>query len=1184
MAILAASAESHLARAFRWCGWSVTVWDLLTEFDGYARVRSSPQCTANTALANDWFLNSCSWQACRGCTLVILEPCMALEDLSAVSGRHGFFEFQAAAFAALVDVGGGAEPAEWMIIQKARHEVFHLLQKVDVRFMQGFKAVSWTCAWGAAERSRWEVRASRPVAAAVEAKCAHVHLPRCCDDPVSPPCGIPAFAVAAACAWSAWAAEEFLIARRRWCAPTPQAAGVRGSRRNLCGNFVAIACQAGLTPHGEGVGIPSRQEVGYEVEEGPLIFAGQGSAVARRPRTMWATPFTMGQHGDYESCRRRYAEWLAGNGDLLDKLGELSGCQIVCECPIGWPCHTDVIVVAAAAYLEAGVNGAVDMVRDAFKLGTQGIPARPRVSWPQESLAAAVRALLPRRVADLRVPFIEDIVNSPPFTLFEEWLESDYGEAELEQPPMWCGRGGRSMLRLTEGRQDGAFGSKMAAPPVVEFGLQKERHLARACEYVQTFGFPLDSMELIDSDLRFAAEWTVAHRGDLRAHRKSVVRAVKHLAERLAPLTSQLRAAQPPTVRAVAGTMDLGLLAVLCVLLRWPDVELIRCFMDGFRVVGDIEGSGVYPRNPATEFAIPDDIMAGSAEYVDELMVSLRRPKNNEFLVEECMKDQDRLFGDRLRTRGQMDSRWGRGNWRPIPRFLVVQGNGKKRACDDGARSNHNRSTVVHDKLVLCSAAQPGIAVKAVVAASRRLGANLAEEGHAMESGTDDLPDAYRHVPVHPDFLNVHVVAVVDEESADPLFQEMWGMVFGLAGAVPCFSRWPRVVTAVARRFLMLLVAMYFDDASVQDLKAAKGEAQASLAELVRVLGTPFAMPKRQHMDTQANFLGVTHDLSEAITKEQVAFWPKAELRDKVKGMFNEVIMNNSMTPACASKIRGTLGFLVRETWGKVGRGGMGPLIQREFTDTPPWSLSLSLLRSIEFHSAVLALSARRVMNVGDQRRELIVAASDGAVEDGLGASIAALFCKGQLRWGWCNRLTEEIVEAWQPSLNPIMKVEFMALFVGVLLSWDRLSGCDVVWFIDNTSALAAAIKGSSRDLDVDAMSQVLNVLLYVGDIRIYYEYVESESNWADGASRDLVHDSFASLHGFDLRLGQEFRPPSGPLLERLEAISALGSSSGLRECLSPVVEALRRAREEAVGVVAHRAAARRQLPPLSTL
>ncbi len=123
-----------------------------------------------------------------------------------------------------------------------------------------------------------------------------------------------------------------------------------------------------------------------------------------------------------------------------------------------------------------------------------------------------------------------------------------------------------------------------------------------------------------------------------------------------------------------------------------------------------------------------------------------------------------------------------------------------------------------------------------------------------------------------------------------------------------------------------------------------------------------------------------------------------------------------------------------------------------------------------------------------------------------------------------------------------------------------------MVWYIDNTSALAAAIKGTSADPDVAAMAQVLYVLMFACDVRIFWEYVESESNWADGASRDLLEDEWSKTHGFLLRRVREFRVPVGPLLERLEGFVTAEIDGGLRERLTPVVEALGRQRGAAVG------------------
>ena len=36
--------------------------------------------------------------------------------------------------------------------------------------------------------------------------------------------------------------------------------------------------------------------------------------------------------------------------------------------------------------------------------------------------------------------------------------------------------------------------------------------------------------------------------------------------------------------------------------------------------------------------------------------------------------------------------------------------------------------------------------------------------------------------------------------------------------------------------------------------------------------------------------------------------------------------------------------------------------------------------------------------------------------------------------------------------------------------------------------------------------------------VRIFFEYVESASNWSDGVSRELAQDSYSAQHGFVLK------------------------------------------------------------------
>ena len=63
-----------------------------------------------------------------------------------------------------------------------------------------------------------------------------------------------------------------------------------------------------------------------------------------------------------------------------------------------------------------------------------------------------------------------------------------------------------------------------------------------------------------------------------------------------------------------------------------------------------------------------------------------------------------------------------------------------------------------------------------------------------------------------------------------------------------------------------MLVSLYFDDAHISDWKSSKGSGQAAFATLNSLLGTPFAQEKRQPMSAVGLFLGLDHDVAEALS------------------------------------------------------------------------------------------------------------------------------------------------------------------------------------------------------------------------------------------------------------------------------------------------------------------------------
>lgn len=80
-----------------------------------------------------------------------------------------------------------------------------------------------------------------------------------------------------------------------------------------------------------------------------------------------------------------------------------------------------------------------------------------------------------------------------------------------------------------------------------------------------------------------------------------------------------------------------------------------------------------------------------------------------------------------------------------------------------------------------------------------------------LRVGTDDLPDAYRGLPVAPEQMQFSYVAIF-VPAAGWRFTPMFGLAYGLESAVVNFNRFPQFGVAMARRCCLSFCAAYFDD------------------------------------------------------------------------------------------------------------------------------------------------------------------------------------------------------------------------------------------------------------------------------------------------------------------------------------------------------------------------------------
>ena len=135
---------------------------------------------------------------------------------------------------------------------------------------------------------------------------------------------------------------------------------------------------------------------------------------------------------------------------------------------------------------------------------------------------------------------------------------------------------------------------------------------------------------------------------------------------------------------------------------------------------------------------------------------------------------------------------------------------------------------------------------------------------------------------------------------------------------------------------------------------------------MFREFGAPLAEAKSVPLGRQADFARLVHNMEHAVSHGVVEFTPRAVLIDKAQALIATAQTSNHCAPAEASKIHGVLNFLFTGTFGKLGRGGVGPLHQRMYWDTAPYILSGMLCHALTFNdNLIVTAPTRQVMLAG---------------------------------------------------------------------------------------------------------------------------------------------------------------------------------------------------------------------------
>ena len=120
-----------------------------------------------------------------------------------------------------------------------------------------------------------------------------------------------------------------------------------------------------------------------------------------------------------------------------------------------------------------------------------------------------------------------------------------------------------------------------------------------------------------------------------------------------------------------------------------------------------------------------------------------------------------------------------------------------------------------------------------------------------------------------------------------------------------------------------------------------------------------------------------------------------------------------------------------------------------------------------------------------------------------------------QKRLSFVADVDAALYELFQPGDHHIAQLELAMILYGLIARPSDFRGRRGVWFVDNTAALMALIRGRSSSGDLSRLSHLIHLCLFALDCTLCGEWTPSKCNWAEDISRLGWADPWPAANGF---------------------------------------------------------------------
>ena len=251
----------------------------------------------------------------------------------------------------------------------------------------------------------------------------------------------------------------------------------------------------------------------------------------------------------------------------------------------------------------------------------------------------------------------------------------------------------------------------------------------------------------------------------------------------------------------------------------------------------------------------------------------------------------------------------------------------------------------------------------------------------------------------------------------------------------------------------------------------------------------------------------------------RVTFWARDRIQKKLLDIITQARSERRLPAGTGSKLYGIANFFEIGVWGRVGCGGLAAI--KAWQQERTGELTPAILHSFEVLEAIISLKPCRHLYVRPLPHPRFIAASDAALEEpgnGSGGFLLVWFSdRGQQREAFVADIPPQVYALWEPGDRKIAQLESLMVLYGLWTRPHAFRHRRGTWFIDNTAALMALIRGRSRNADLEHLATLIHMTLFALDAWFWFEWIPSMSNWADSISRLGASDPWCGDHNFTL-------------------------------------------------------------------